>query len=105
MVPALVFTNPSKSSIRCKEWHVHNLRAEEQMTALLELLKRYTQPTPRCTYLTAANWQAAHGVLLTSALRRSTAPFFDLRAHTVLRAPRPWLQGCVSMRLLRMQAR
>jgi oxygen-independent coproporphyrinogen-3 oxidase len=45
------------------------------MTELLELLKRYNQPTPRYTsYPPAPHWQPARGGLLTSALRKSTAP-------------------------------
>jgi oxygen-independent coproporphyrinogen-3 oxidase len=45
------------------------------MTDLLELLKRYNEPTPRYTsYPPAPHWQAAHRGLLISALRRSTAP-------------------------------
>src|SRR5499425_2182462 len=45
------------------------------MTDLLELLKRYNEPTPRYTsYPPAPHWHAAHRGLLISALRRSTAP-------------------------------
>ena len=45
------------------------------MTDLLELLKRYNQPTPRYTsYPPAPHWHPAHRGLLTSALRKSTAP-------------------------------
>ena len=45
------------------------------MNAVLDLLNRYNEPTPRYTsYPPAPHWQNAHGGLLTSALRRSTAP-------------------------------
>jgi len=45
------------------------------MTDLLELLKRYNEPTPRYTsYPTAPHWQTANRGLLLSALRRSTSP-------------------------------
>lgn len=45
------------------------------MTDLLELLKRYNEPTPRYTsYPPAPHWQPAHRGLLISALRRSKAP-------------------------------
>jgi oxygen-independent coproporphyrinogen-3 oxidase len=45
------------------------------MTNVLHLLKRYNEPTPRYTsYPPVPHWQAAHGGLLTSALRKSTAP-------------------------------
>ena len=45
------------------------------MTDVLDLLKRYNEPTPRYTsYPPAPHWQAAHGGLLTSALRKSTSP-------------------------------
>jgi len=45
------------------------------MADLLELLQRYNAPTPRYTsYPPAPHWQAAHGGVLTSALRRSNAP-------------------------------
>ena len=45
------------------------------MTDVLELLKRYNEPTPRYTsYPPAPHWQTAHGGLLTSALRKSAAP-------------------------------
>src|SRR5436190_4410552 len=45
------------------------------MSKLLELLKRYNEPTPRYTsYPPAPHWPAGHAGLLHSALRRSTAP-------------------------------
>jgi oxygen-independent coproporphyrinogen-3 oxidase len=45
------------------------------MMDALELLKRYNDPTPRYTsYPPVPHWKAAHGGLLTSALRRSVAP-------------------------------
>jgi oxygen-independent coproporphyrinogen-3 oxidase len=45
------------------------------MIDTLHLLKRYNEPTPRYTsYPPAPHWQTAHGGLLTSALRKSTAP-------------------------------
>jgi oxygen-independent coproporphyrinogen III oxidase len=45
------------------------------MIDLIRLLQRYNGPTPRYTsYPPAPHWQAAHSGLLTSALRRSTAP-------------------------------
>jgi oxygen-independent coproporphyrinogen-3 oxidase len=45
------------------------------MTDLLQLLQRYNGPAPRYTsYPPAPHWQAGHGGLLTSALRKSTAP-------------------------------
>jgi oxygen-independent coproporphyrinogen-3 oxidase len=45
------------------------------MTDLFQLLQRYNGPTPRYTsYPPAPHWQAAHGGVLTSALRRSTSP-------------------------------
>jgi oxygen-independent coproporphyrinogen-3 oxidase len=45
------------------------------MIDLPHLLKRYNEPTPRYTsYPPAPHWQAAHGGLLLSALRNSTAP-------------------------------
>jgi oxygen-independent coproporphyrinogen III oxidase len=45
------------------------------MTDVLEVMKRYNEPTPRYTsYPPVPHWQAAHRGLLISALRRSTAP-------------------------------
>jgi oxygen-independent coproporphyrinogen-3 oxidase len=45
------------------------------MSDLLHLLKRYNGPAPRYTsYPPAPHWQPAHGGILTSALRKSTAP-------------------------------
>ena len=45
------------------------------MTDLFRLLQRYNGPAPRYTsYPPAPHWQAAHGGVLTSALRRSTSP-------------------------------
>src|SRR4051812_38159504 len=45
------------------------------MMDALHLLRRYNEPTPRYTsYPAAPHWQPAHGGLLLSALRRSTAP-------------------------------
>jgi oxygen-independent coproporphyrinogen III oxidase len=45
------------------------------MIDTLALLKRYNDPTPRYTsYPPVPQWRPAHGGLLTSALRRSTAP-------------------------------
>src|SRR5262245_34947360 len=45
------------------------------MIEALELLKRYNEPTPRYTsYPPVPHWRGAHGGLLLSALRSSTAP-------------------------------
>jgi oxygen-independent coproporphyrinogen-3 oxidase len=45
------------------------------MTDFLKLLQRYNGSAPRYTsYPPAPHWRAAHGGLLTSALRQSTAP-------------------------------
>src|SRR6266498_873244 len=45
------------------------------MRDLAKLLQRYNGPAPRYTsYPPVPHWGAAHGGLLTSALRQSTAP-------------------------------
>ena len=45
------------------------------MTDVLQLLKRYNEPTPRYTsYPPVPHWQTAHSGLLVSALRKSAAP-------------------------------
>src|SRR5579883_1149597 len=57
-----------------KEHCVHR-HGRGHMTDLFELLQRYNTPTPRYTsYPPAPHWQNATGGLLTSALRRSSAP-------------------------------
>jgi oxygen-independent coproporphyrinogen-3 oxidase len=58
-----------------KEEHVQFWHVRNDMVDVLNLLKRYNEPTPRYTsYPPAPHWQTAHGGLLISALRRSTAP-------------------------------